>query len=297
MMHFRGLSAFPITPADAQGRIDVPGLQALLKRLTDARVDSIGLLGSTGTYAYLSRPERRRAVETAVDQVAGAVPVMVGIGALRTDEAVQLGQDAAAIGADAVLLAPVSYTPLSEDEVFTHFETVARAVTVPVCIYNNPGTTHFTFSAGLIARLSRVPGIAGVKNPAPGAETVHAHLEELRAKTPGDFSLGYSVDWNAAEAMIAGGDAWYSVVGGLFPGVCMPILEAIRAKDVATARRLNALLQPLWDLFTEFSSLRVIYAAVNRLGLCNAIPPRPILPLAEPAQQRVSQTLERLQLA
>ncbi len=118
-------------------------------------------------------------------QVAGAVPVMAGIGALRTDEAVQLGQDAAAIGADAVLLAPVSYTPLSEDEVFTHFETVARAVTVPVCIYNNPGTTHFAFSAGLIARLSRVPGIAGVKNPAPGAETVPAHLEELRAKTPG----------------------------------------------------------------------------------------------------------------
>ncbi len=97
--------------------------------------------------------------------------------------------------------------------------------------------------------------------------------------------------------MIAGGDAWYSVVGGLFPSVCLPILEAIRAQDIATARRLNAQLQPLWDLFTEFSSLRVIYAAVNRLGLCSAIPPRPILPLADPAQRRVGQTLEQLKLA
>ena len=63
---FRGLSAFPITPADADGRVDVEALQRLVKRLTDAGVDSIGLLGSTGSYPYLSRTERRRAIVAAV---------------------------------------------------------------------------------------------------------------------------------------------------------------------------------------------------------------------------------------
>lgn len=297
MTLFGGLSAFPITPADAEGRVDAGALRVLLKRLADAGVGSVGLLGSTGTYPFLTRAERRRAVETAVDQVGGQVPVMVGIGALRTDEAVRLGQDAKGAGADAVLLAPVSYTPLTEEEVFTHFATVAEAVGLPLCVYNNPGTTHFTFGNELIARLSRVPHVAAVKNPAPDAGALPGGLCALRAAASPGFSIGYSVDWHAAEAMLAGGDAWYSVAGGLFPAACMEIVAAIKAGHADEARALNARMQPLWDLFIEFSSLRVVYAAVNLLGLCRAAPPRPVLPLRGDAQRRIGQVLRALDLA
>ena len=297
MALFQGLSAFPITPADAEGRVDAGALRVLLRRLADAEVGLVGLLGSTGTYPYLTRAERRRAVEAAVDQVGGKVPVMVGIGALRTDEAVRLGQDAKSAGADAVLLAPVSYAPLTDEEVFTHFATVAEAVGLPLCIYNNPGTTHFTFSTELIARLSRVPRIAAVKNPAPDAGALPSGLRNLRAAASPGFSVGYSVDWHAAEAMLAGGDAWYSVAGGLFPAACVPIVAAVAAGHADEARALNARLQPLWDLFVEFSSLRVVYAAANLLGLCRVAPPRPILPLPEDAQRRIGQVLAALELA
>lgn len=294
MTMFRGLSAFPITPADEQGRVDTGALRTLLARLTDARVNSIGLLGSTGSFPYLDRGERRRAIEAAVDQVGGKVPILVGIGALRTDDAVRFGQDAKAAGADAVLLAPVSYMPLTDDEVFTHFENVAAAVGLPLCVYNNPTTTHFTIGADLVARMSRLPNVAAVKNPSPVASAVPDLLRELRGKTAEGFSLGFSVDANATEAMLAGADAWYSVVGGLFPKLAMQMLAAIPNPD--EARRLNARLQPLWELFVEFSSLRVMYAAANLLGICRAVPPRPILPLAEAAQRRVGQTLGMLEL-
>ncbi len=70
---FHGLSAFPITPADQGGRVDRETLGNLIERLCEADVDSIGLLGSTGTYAYLTWEERRRAVETAVECVRGRV--------------------------------------------------------------------------------------------------------------------------------------------------------------------------------------------------------------------------------
>src|SRR4051812_6458334 len=93
MTMLTGLSAFPITPADADGRIDVEALRALLAPLVKAGVHSIGLLGSTGTYPYLSRTERRRALEVAIDEVGGRIPIVVGVGALRTDEAVRLAQD------------------------------------------------------------------------------------------------------------------------------------------------------------------------------------------------------------
>jgi len=191
MTIFQGLSAFPITPADEHGRVDTGALRTLIARLTEAKVDSIGLLGSTGSYPYLAREERRRAIAAAVDQVGGGTPILVGIGALRTDDTVQFGLDAKAAGADAVLLAPVSYTPLTDDEVFTHFETVARAVSLPLCIYNNPGTTHFSFSDDLVARLSRVVNIAAMKNPSPAPGEATAALLELRAKVSPGFSLGY----------------------------------------------------------------------------------------------------------
>jgi 4-hydroxy-tetrahydrodipicolinate synthase len=105
-----GLLAFPITPADPSGRVDAAGLRQVIGWLVAAGVDSIGLLGSTGTYMYLARAERRRAIEIAAE---ASVPLVVGIGALRTDEAVALAQDAMAAGAAAGQLAPVSYTPLS----------------------------------------------------------------------------------------------------------------------------------------------------------------------------------------
>ena len=224
------------------------------------------------------------------------MPILVGVGALRTDEAVRLAQDAKAAGAAAGLLAPVSYTALTEDEVFEHFATVARASGLPLCIYDNPSTTHFRFSAALIGRLSRLPEIVAVKSPAPEPQAVAAHLAELRSVVPNGFSLGYSVDWNSIEALIAGGDAWYSVVAGLFPRTSVAMVQAVQNGAVAEARRLNERLDPLWSLFKEFSSLRVMYASADLLGICRAEPPRPILPLAGAARQRVADVLKALDL-
>jgi 4-hydroxy-tetrahydrodipicolinate synthase len=291
---FRGLSAFPITPADPHGRVDTEALTRLVQRLATARVDSIGLLGSTGTYAYLPRAERYRAVEAAAGSLRGQVPLIVGVGALRTDDAQGLARDAKAAGADGLLLAPVSYTPLTDEEVFQHFVAVAGATNLPICIYNNPGTTHFTFSDALVARLAEVPGVTAVKNPAPPPSEARARHEALRVRVPSTFAIGYSGDWNAPDAVLAGGDAWYSVVGGLLPEATLKFLRAAQAGDTAEVAGWNDRFQPLWELFKELSSLRVMYAAADILGLCRAAPPRPILPLPPAAYPRVAAALERL---
>jgi 4-hydroxy-tetrahydrodipicolinate synthase len=294
MALFNGLSAFPITPTDQDGRVDEKALARLVQRLVEADVESIGLLGSTGTYAYLTRDARRRAIEAGLEAAAGGCCVMVGIGALRTDEAVRLGEDARAAGAHAVLLAPVTYTPLTDEEVAEHFLTVASEVGLPLCIYNNPTTTHFAFSDELVARLSQTPNIVALKTPAPTGDQMGRDIASLRARAAPGFSLGYSGDWRATEALIAGGDAWYSVVAGVFPGPCRDIVHAVARGDIETARRLDRKLQPLWDLFQEFTSLRVVYAVANLFGLCAAQPPRPISPLSGPARARVAAVLESL---
>ncbi|MCV3211034.1 dihydrodipicolinate synthase family protein [Mesorhizobium sp. YC-39] len=294
MAFLSGLSAFPITPADRDGRVDTVALRRLIARLGDAQVDSIGLLGSTGTYIFLSREERRRALAETLEETAGRMPVVVGVGALRTDEAVRLAQDAKALGAAAGLLAAASYTPLTDDEVFEHFSTVARESGLPIIVYDNPGTTHFHFTPALVNRLAKVGGIVAIKNPTNKSDAIKSHLADQRRTLPEGFSIGYSGDWNAAEAMIAGADTWYSVLAGILPEACMMIVRAAQQGDAAEARRIDATLSPLWSLFQEFSSLRVVYALAELLDICRADPPRPILPLPAAAKDRVAAALECL---
>jgi 4-hydroxy-tetrahydrodipicolinate synthase len=290
----RGLSAFPITPTDSQGRVDVAGYGRLVDRLAGSGVASIGVLGSTGGYMYLTREERRRALETAVAAAAGRTPLIAGVGALRTDDAVQLAKDAAEAGASAGLLSAVSYTPLTQDEVFEHCVTVARESGLPIVLYDNPVATGFRFSPDLIARLAREPGFVGIKNPTESPDKTVAHLAEQRAATPTGFSIGYSGDWNCAEALIAGADAWYSVLAGVLPAPGGAIVRAVSQGDHAEARAVNAALAPVWALFRAHTGLRVVYAMARILGLADTAPPRPILPLSAEAVREVERVLKAL---
>lgn len=293
-MLFHGLSAFPITPADAAGRVDTDALCGLLKRIDTAGADSIGLLGSTGSYMYLSRAEKRRAIAAAAACLSGRTPLIVGVGALRTDEAVALAQDARDAGAQGLLLAPVSYTPLSDDEVFAHFAAVAAATGLPLCIYNNPGTTHFSISNALLTRLAAIPSIVAVKNPAlPAADITAAHQATVSAVAAG-FAVGYSGDWLVSDAILAGGVAWYSVVAGILPEPSVKLMRAAQAGDRTEVERINTLFEPLWTLFRELSSYRTVHTIANLLELSPFDPPRPILPLSPADRSRVRAALEGL---
>jgi len=296
---FSGLSAFPLTPF-AHGKPDEAAFLRLLRRLTEAKVDSLGVLGSTGSYAYLTRSQRRRIAGLAVEQ-ADSIPVMICIGAVSTDEVLTLAEDAQQAGAAALLLPPLGYQALKEDEVFTLFETVTRHASVPICIYDNPGTTHFTFSDALLSRIAALPGVGSVKIPGAPAEQSAANdrLAQLRGALPASVSIGISGDASAANALIAGCDSWYSVCGGLFPRVAKAMTDAAAAGDHASVRAQSDRLQPLWALFRQHGgSFRVISAAAGLLGLTERdCLPHPLLPLSDADGQQIADVLAALELA
>lgn len=294
MTLFTLLSAFPLTPTDDEGQLKPELLQRFLERIVAAGADSIGLLGSTGGYAYLTPEERKRTLRTAVDCVAGRTPLVVGVGALTTDVAEDLARDARQAGADGLLLAPMSYQPLTDDEVFRHFEAVAAAGELPLCIYNNPGTTKFTFSPDLIARLAEIPNVGAVKMPLPADSDYAGEMRRLRAVTPDGFAIGYSGDWGAKDALLAGGACWYSVVAGLLPEPALALTRAAQAGNAAEVERIDHAFAPLWELFREFGSFRVMFTIAEILGLGRITPPRPILPLEPASRQRVEVALRPL---
>jgi 4-hydroxy-tetrahydrodipicolinate synthase len=272
--------------------VDTRTLASLLLRIDQAGADSVGLLGSTGAYQFLSRDQRRRAVETAAATVGGRKPVIVGVGALRTDEAVALAQDAREAGADGLLLAPMSYTPLTEEEVYGHFAAIADAGRLPMCIYNNPSTTRFTFSVDLINRLAKVSNIKAVKMPLPTDGNFRAEIETLRRRTPSEFAIAYSGDRGAAGALLAGADAWYSVVAGLMPKEALALTQAAQTGDLDGVKMLNDAFEPLWSLFKEFGSFRVMYIIAEVRGLGRFSPPRPVLDLNPEAKNRVKDAVD-----
>ncbi len=183
---FHGLSAFPLTPLK-EGTFDEHAFINLLRPVVDAGVDSLGILGSTGSYAYLTVEKRGRIARCAVAH-ADDIPVIVSIGALRLDDILRLADDAQSAGVSGVLLAPVSYQRLTEDEVFHLYETVTRQISVPLCIYDNPATTGFSFSDELLFAAAALPNIGSIK-----LGRVPEDLAQVRARLPDTVTLASPV--------------------------------------------------------------------------------------------------------
>lgn len=294
---FSGLSAFPLTPV-SESALDEAAFVRLIERLVDAGVDSICALGSTGSYPYLTRAERARIARLAVEH-AGPIPVMVGVGALRTRDVLDLVHDAQQAGVRGVLLAPVSYQLLLPDEVYGLYEAVSRSLSVPLCVYDNPRTTRFEFSDALHGRIARLPHVASIKIPAVplDPDAARERVARLRAQIPAQVTIGVSGDASAAQGLLAGCEAWYSVVGGLFPRTALAITRAAQAGDARQAAQQSERLAPLWALYRQCGSVRVMAAAAEILGLAQAgCLPLPLRPLQAQARQQLESVLAALQL-
>ena len=292
---FTGLSAFPLTPLQNDA-VDEAPFSALVRRLAASEVDSIAVLGSTGSYAYLSPEERRRVVQLAAAHK-GSKPLIVGVGALRTSQVLANVRCAEEAGAAGILLAPVSYQVLTDEDVYGLFRDVTDATDLPVIVYDNPGTTHFTFSTALYGKITELPGIASLKIPPVSAAAAAARVEEVRAVIPEHVTIGISGDAAAADALNAGCDAWYSVLAGTLPEPACRIMRAVTEARHDDAAAESARLSPLWKLFAEHGSVRVIAAAAEYLGLApqNCLP-LPVRGLEAEVRRQVAAAVESLGL-
>ena len=278
---FTGLSAFPITPFHNE-RIDFKALEKLITNLVSANVDSICAMGSTGLYPYLNREELTDVAKATVE-LAEHIPVMAGIGSLRTQDVLKNAEAVQQAGASAVLLAPVSYHKLNDCEVYALFEKVTSAISVPMCVYENPGATNFTFSNELYGEITKLPNVAAIKIPGMPFETAAGDekLAQLRALLPAHVAIGVSADKFAAAGMAAGCDLWLSVLGGLFPNTVQKLLNTAKNQTSQEAMNESAHFDELWQLFARNrGGMRVMATAADILGFTegNCLP-EPLKPL------------------
>jgi 4-hydroxy-tetrahydrodipicolinate synthase len=135
----RGVFSFTATPLRDDGAtIDLDRLRSHLDWQIEHGVHGIAVLGSTGSNGSFSEKEREELIRATVKHVNGRVPVMAGTGSITTDEAVRMSRFAEDVGADAAIVVPITYWPLTDNEVYEHYSRIAKAIKIPVIIYNNP---------------------------------------------------------------------------------------------------------------------------------------------------------------
>ncbi len=295
---FTGLSAFPITPFSNE-RIEFKAFEALIANLTDAKVDSICAMGSTGLYPYLNTNEISQVVKTTVE-MAGNIPVMAGIGSLRTLDVLKNAEAVQQAGVSAVLLAPVSYHRLNDSEVYSLFDKVTAELSVPLCVYENPNSTNFTFSNELYAEVTKLPNVAAIKIPGMPFETEEGDrkLAQLRDLIPEHVAIGVSADKFAAAGMAAGCDLWLSVLGGLFPKTVQAMMLAAKSQTRSEAMVASAEFEQMWQLFVRNrGGVRVMATAADILGFTEgSCLPEPLQPLIGEDRAQLELLLKHRQL-
>lgn len=290
---FSGLSAFPTTPLTGD-TVDRGALARVVERLAAARVDSIGALGSTGSYPYLSTAERARAACVAV-AAAGDVPVIIGVGALTLAETLRNVEAAQKAGAAGLLLSVMTYQPLNDEEVLGFIEDVAANSSIPICVYDNPGTTHVTFTDAMHEHVAALPAVCSIKLPGAPVPAFTDRLATLRHTVPESVTLGVSGDAFAADAMLAGADVWYSVTGGTLPVQALALTRAAQRGERDTVNMIATQLAPLWALFARYGSYRDIAHLAALLGLTDNVSlPRPIRPLPSDAAAELEAVIPQL---
>lgn len=236
------------TPFDEDGEVDEKVFRQIIEFEVNANVDGIMVAGSYGQGPVMRKDQRERVAELAVDQVDGRVPVVVHVGAPDVQTVVSLAKHSEKTGANALLIVPpYYYTDHSEYEITEHYKTVARAVSLPIYIYNNKRYAGIDITPDYARRLVEViPSIRGVKLAWGTAQETASYVDALKGFDFGVFP-GTATDSIAAADLGARGT--FAPLASLFPELCVDLWKAAVNKqgERATvlqerAKRLNGVL-------------------------------------------------------
>ncbi|TAL17720.1 4-hydroxy-tetrahydrodipicolinate synthase [bacterium] len=289
---FRGAITALVTPF-RNGKIDEEAFRSHIDWQIAQGIHGIVPCGTTGESATLSHEEHRRVVEIAVEEAKGRVPVIAGTGSNNTSEAVALTLHAKKAGASAALMITPYYNKPSPEGMYLHYKKVAEESAFPIIVYNVPGRTAVNLAPETVARISKVPGIVGIKEATGNLEQV-SRIIELCGES---FDVFSGDDATNLPLLALGGCGVISVVSNLAPRDMSAMCEAFFAGDIKKARELHYKMAPLArDLFVEVNPVPV-KAALGMMGRIEDTVRLPLCQLREESFKKLRKTVEAYGLA
>ncbi len=278
-----------ITPMNQDGSINYEQLHDLIDWHIENGTDGIVAVGTTGESATLPVEEHLAVIEATVKHVNKRVPVIAGTGANNTVEAIALSKAAEQAGADYTLSVVPYYNKPSQEGIYQHFKAIAEATSIPMIIYNVPGRTVVSMSNDTILRLAEIPNIVGVKE---ASGNIGKNIELINS-VPEGFVVLSGDDPTGLPFMLCGGHGVVTVAANVAPKLFADMCRAALEGDIATARRLNEQLIPIYNtMFCEPSPAAPKWG-LSLLGKCEPHVRLPLVALTEAGQAKVRAALEK----
>jgi len=289
MVEFAGVMPYLVSPIAADGTVMEDVLGRLVEHLVVRGVHGLVPLGSTGEFAYLSQAQRLRVVEVVVAASAGRVPVIAGVAATTTADAVAQARAYRRAGADGILAILEAYFPLGEVQVEGYFSAVADATDLPVVLYTNPNFQRSDLSIRSIERLAAHPTIGYLKDASFNTGRLLSIMNAV-----GDRMRIFSASAHIpACVMLLGGVGWMAGPACVVPGPSLRLYELCRAGAWPEAMALQRRLWAVNELFARHNLAACIKAGLQSQGFEVGDPLPPQAPLARQAWDEVAKELRQ----
>jgi len=284
---FHGVFPYLVSPVDAAGEIQADVLVRLCDDLIAAGVHGLTPLGSTGEFAYLSWPQRRRIVEIVVDAARGRIPVVAGVASTTIADAVAQSREFERLGCSGILAILEAYFPVADEGVFAYFRAMAEAVSVPLVLYTNPNFQRSDLTLPVIERLSRIPNIGYIKDASSNTGRLLSIINRMGERMR-VFSASAHIP---ACVMLIGGVGWMAGPACLAPRQSVALYDLCRRGSWDAAMALQRRLWTLNQAFAKYNLAACIKGGLELQGYAVGAPLLPQAPLPPEGLEEVKRAL------
>lgn len=249
---FTGMATAIVTPMHTDGSIDYEALGRFVEFQIGSGINGLVVMGTTGENATIEPEDQKKVIAYTVEKVAGRVPVIAGTGTNNTEHVLHNTRNACQVGADAVLVVTPYYNKATQNGLVTHFTAVADESTLPVILYNVPGRTGCNLLPKTVAKLSKHPNIAAIKE----ATGSLAQMIEIMHLCGDKIDVYSGEDGLTVPMMAMGAKGTISVLSNVAPRQSVAMTDACLRGDYAAAAKMQCDLLPLINaLFSEVNPI------------------------------------------
>lgn len=284
-----------ITPFTPDGDLDEAAFSRNIDQLLGETADGIVVSGCTGETWSLTKQERVRLFELAVETVAGSVPVIAGIGSILTQDAIDLGCAAKELGAAGAMVQPPYYCLPNDAEVAEHYRRISDGIELPILLYNTPGRTSVDLTADLLEQIIQNEYVVAIKESS--AEFLRVQRLLTKFSDAIQVMTGHSAD-RAVPSVLMGAKGWVSSLETQIMGhEAISMYQLAMSGQVQEANRIQLKAVQLDEEIRQFGTFPAnMKAAMNLLGRPGGYPRPPLLPLDSEQIAGVRRVLQSMEL-
>jgi 4-hydroxy-tetrahydrodipicolinate synthase len=285
---FTGCGTALVTPFRKDQSLDEETLRKLVRRQIQAGINFLVPCGTTGESPTLTHKEHLRVVEITLEEAKGKVPVLAGAGGYNTAEVIELARELNHMGADGILSVTPYYNKPTQEGLVQHYRAIAKAVALPIIVYNIQGRTGVNVEPATLNRLAEIDNIVGVKEASGNISQMATVLHVL----PEKFTVLCGDDAITIPLIALGGRGVISVVANEIPAEFAKLTKLALAGDLAGARALQRQWFSLMEVNFCETNPGPVKAAMAIMGLLEPVFRLPMVPPSEANRAKIEAVLK-----